>query len=251
MSRILVPVDFSPSSANALKYAHQLSETLGMSLSLFYCFHPQTYNRLYDFGKKDYAQGVKEMLREFYKKYTNGKIGQTHFIAQAGTIISKVVGLSSKYKLVVLGGQNYKSQFHWFLGDRTSNIASLAKCPVMIITPDTSFSIWNNMWHVNRKDNETIIIKKAAKTLNLDINKIQTKNFEQTKFKSPFWKLVTSAFISHKKPVNQAIQNALDQEQVDVIILVSHQKDAFLKFVHNPDIQMMFENHIPILIFQE
>lgn len=251
MSRILVPIDFSPSSANALKYAYQISATTGMPLSLFHCFHPQHFNRVYDFKKQDYAVGIKRMLVDFYKKHASEKIGATHFLAQAGTIIEKVVALSPRYKLVVLGGRNFTSSFHKWLGSRASNIASLAKCPVMIITPTTTYHEWKNIWHINRKDNEMDIIEKGVKLLKIDTSSIQSKTFELSKPTSSFWEMVISPFIASQKPLNKDLINALATEKADVIILVSHQKDSFQKFVNSQEVQILFEHNIPILIFQE
>lgn len=251
MSRILVPIDFSHSSANALRYAYKLSLDLNMSISLFHCYHPQSYNRPYDFGKKDYALGVKEMLVGFYKKHAHEKIGRTHFIAQAGTVIKKVTSLSSRYKLVVLSGLKFTSNLHRWLGSRSSSIASLAKCPVMIVTPTTHYSPWNNIWHVNRKENEATIIEKKIAHLNIRQELIQAKTFEQKKFTSSFWQLMISIMTTHKPAAQQEILDALATEQVDLIILVSHQKDAFQKFVNNQDIQTLFEQNIPVLVFQE
>lgn len=251
MSRILVPIDFSPSSINSLKYAHQLSIETDMPLSLFHCFHAHDYNRRFDFGKKDYATGIKEMLVDFYKKHAQEKIGKTHFLAQAGTVIEKVVALSSRYKLIVLGGRNFTSSFHKWLGSRSSNIASLAKCPVMIITPSAHYTPWDNIWHINRKDNESDIVKKAVKALDVDLSHIQTKSFEQTKFNSSFWQMIVSSIVGSKKSPNQELLDALSNEKVDLIALVSHQKDAFQNFVNSHDIQVLFQNHIPILVFQE
>ena len=59
MNRILVPIDFSDTAANALQYAYALGKQLKMPLTLLHCYPIQEHLQRFDFGELPYDVGIK------------------------------------------------------------------------------------------------------------------------------------------------------------------------------------------------
>jgi nucleotide-binding universal stress UspA family protein len=251
MNRILIPIDFSSSSGNALRYAHALSIHLGMRLTLLNCYPYEDSIRPYDFGEKEYRIGVREMLIAFYKKYADEPKDNTLFIAQPGSILDKVVFISPQYNLVVLSGNKFDSPISRWAGSKSSSIASMAQCPVLLVPTLANFSKWEKIWHIKRKTVEASAFEKHFAHLKINPAKIETKSFDQTSFSSALWK----SFIGYiKKPdedFREAISANINTENIDLMMLVSHNKDSFRSFVNDYTMQIIFQFNIPVLTFQK
>lgn len=251
MNRILVPISFSTGSANALKYANQLVSIYGKELTLFYCYPLQEYNRKYDFGKKDYAKGIREMLAEFYENNIGvAPLENIKFLAKPGFVGEKIVHLSQEYDMVILNTNYFKSGFQRWMESRASSIASTAKCPVLIVSPRTSFNKWENIWHIKRRDKEGKIINQFLNKSRIREVVIKEKLFEQQAFNSPLWRAMV-AFRKHPdKALHDKVLDKLLEETIDLLVLVSHQRDTFQYFLSSDLMQLIFRFQIPVLVLQ-
>lgn len=252
MNKILVPINFSAGSANALKYANRLAEILEKDLTLFYCYAVQNFNRKFDFGRQEYGEGVREMLSNFYQK-TLGVTpsSTTKFITRAGFVGEEIIQISKDYDLLVINTNYFKSGFKRWMESRASAIASTAKCPVLITSSSTYFRPWKNVWHLKRKDNESTIVQQYIATLPNKQPIIKEKNFEQKAFISPLWQAMVSFKGHPDKKLLAAVEENLKTEKIDLLILVSHQKDTFQQFLSSDLMQLIFHVQIPILVIQD
>ena len=250
MTKILVPIDFSLESANALNFAHQLSLVKGMKLTLLHCYPIEEYNRKLIHGKKKYGKGIRKMLIDFYHKHINKEIGETRFVAEPGSIVQMMGSVSFDYKLIVLSGNKYNSAFIRWIGSKASFIASKAKCPVIIVPPSTSYSSWDNIWQLQRSQGDRPVVEFWLNKLNLDPAIVQIKSLTQTSFTSAIWKSFIAYVKKPKEELREIIEAAKPNEIIDLILLVSHQKDSFHKFVNDETIQIVFQFGIPVMIFQ-
>ena len=250
MKRILVPIDFSPTSVNSLKYAQHLSESVGMSLSLLHCYPVREYSRPYDFGKKGYRTGIREMLIDFYKTHLNKDIKAVRLLIKKGSLLDTVALISSQYDIIVLGSKNFGSRLQRWMGCRSSYIASTAKCPVIIKPSSVDYHKWNKIWHINRKENESFIVQRYLKKLAINPELIEVKSLQQSTFKSALWQSVVSYAKAPKAELREKILEANPDEKIDLMILVSHGKDNFQKFLKDDALHIIFQFNIPVLIFQ-
>jgi len=73
MKSILVPTDFSPCANNAMKYALQIAQQTGASITVVYVIYPNegVDNNMYDaFFIDNYRQERLEGMREWVQKFT-------------------------------------------------------------------------------------------------------------------------------------------------------------------------------------
>lgn len=138
---ILVPIDFSPSSLEALSYAHALGERFGGELHVSYVLEP------------DYAYAVPSLLEsppfttpekseqhvrsELESVTANYAIAGKPAMAHAGfgRAFDQVCKLASEIQadLIVLSTHGYTGLKHALLGSTAERVVRHAPCPVLVV----------------------------------------------------------------------------------------------------------------------
>lgn len=250
--KILVPISFSDSSVNALKKAASLYDNC--QITLLHCYPVQAYNRPYDFGSKSYDIGIREMLINFSQKHLNSEGAQVNYMIMSGPVSNTVAKYSDQFDLLVMSKKNdLQSTGYWF-GDKVYYIASKGMCPVLLV-PDTDklldLTKCGNIWHINRQSNETQILQDKLPQLEIDSVTVEHKTLSQSHFKSSFWKAILNYAAQHDDQSLNQISESVKNENVDLVILVSHRKNTFQKFMKAEVVQIFNQYNIPILIFQD
>jgi nucleotide-binding universal stress UspA family protein len=141
--RILVPIDFSVHSKNALRYAVPLAERFGASLHLIYVVEPTIYPADLGFGQV-VLPGVEEELRE------KGAVELQNLIETeiAGRVVASAIVRTGKphqeilreaedkgADLIVVASHGHTGVEHMLFGSTAMRIVRLAKCPVTTVRP--------------------------------------------------------------------------------------------------------------------
>lgn len=250
MKKILLPISFSYSSVNLLQHAHALYPKA--KLTLLYCYPVQTFSRAYDFGKKDYATGIEEMLSDFYNSHIESSSRRPIFLSRAGTVSEVVSQISNRYDLMVMSRKAHATQSGGYFSEKKLFIIAKAKCPVLIMpTTDATFQFegCEHIWHIKRKETEPEIVAKGIRRLGIDAKRMEEKTFEQTSFLSSFWKNLVTFGTTHDKKLLSAIDEAHETEPIDLIILVDHEQSLFINFLKSDVIRQFCKYDIPILVF--
>jgi nucleotide-binding universal stress UspA family protein len=250
MKQILIPVSFTAASANSLQYAFRIGSKNDSKITLLHCYPLKEYSRKYNFGKRDYGVGIRKMLNEFYKEHATDPTRKPRIIAHAGSISDMITKISQHYDLIILS--NNQTASNAWLTSKISIFTSYAKCPVLIlpvVDKVLDFSCCLNVWHINRQANETARITKWLPEFGLDAKVINAKTFDQTTFKSAFWKKIVSYSISHEKKLLDEIAKSKNPENVDLVLLVNHSRSIFKNFLQGDVIQIFVLCNIPILVF--
>ena len=250
MKRILVPIDFSASAANTLKFANKLAVDKGMDLTLLYCYPVEDYSRKYDFPGMTYGQGIQEKLKRFYQDNISDQVGDTKFLARAGSVVERVVLLSIDFQFILLSSKEFSSSVNRWFGTRTTAIASLASCPVVLVPSIAEYTPWESIWHIKRKEKESSIIEPWLTKIGINPDFVETKFLQQTSFTSMIWKSMVAFINKPQESLRQRIIEASPAKEINLIILVSHQKEAFQSFLQNEAVQILFEFGIPVIVFQ-
>jgi nucleotide-binding universal stress UspA family protein len=243
MKRILVPISFSRASQNSLCQAALVFSKV--QLTLLHVYPLQQYSRKYDFGKKNYAEGIREKLWEFYLQHIEHPDKKTSLLTQAGSISEVVDQISDRYDLMVM---SRKGPFT----DKKLFITTMARCPVLIMPiTDTPFNFENceHIWHIKQKETETEVVLGGTTKLGINPAKMEVKSLGQTSFLSTFWKNIVEYEKSHDKKLIEKIDNAHDEEPIDLIVLVDNEKSVFTNFFKSDVIHLFCKYDIPILVF--
>jgi nucleotide-binding universal stress UspA family protein len=141
--RILVPIDFSAHSKNALRYAVPMAEAFGASLHLVYVVEPTIYpadlgfgqvvlpaveDELRDKGSDELKKMIEREIGDRVKATSAVRTGKPH---QEILREAKETGVD----LIVVASHGHTGVEHMLFGSTASRIVRLAECPVLTIRP--------------------------------------------------------------------------------------------------------------------
>lgn len=142
--RILVPIDFSAHSKNALKYAIPMAEQFGATLHLVYVVEPTIYPADLGFGQV-VMPGVEDELREkgavelksLIAEEIGGRVKATSNV-RTGKPHQEILHEAAEREidLIVIATHGHTGVEHILFGSTASRIMRLAKCPVLIVRPE-------------------------------------------------------------------------------------------------------------------
>jgi nucleotide-binding universal stress UspA family protein len=139
--RILVPIDFSVHSKNALKYAIPFAQTFKASIDLLYVVEPTIYPADFSFGQIGFPN-IEEELR------TRGSEELEHLVANeiAGTVRSRIIvrtgkpfyeinqyALEENISLIIIATHGHTGMEHILFGSTAEKVVRKAPCPVLVV----------------------------------------------------------------------------------------------------------------------
>ncbi len=140
---ILVPIDFSIHSKNALKYAVPLAEKFGASLHLVYVVEPTIYPADLGFGQV-VLPGVEEELREkgegeleALMRREIGKRLKASTVVRTGNPHQEILREAEErgVDLIVVATHGHSGVEHMLFGSTADRIVRRSKVPVLTIRP--------------------------------------------------------------------------------------------------------------------
>mgnify|MGYP000040812528 CR=1 FL=1 len=177
MKTIIVPVDFSTYSENALKVAANIAKTqhaeivtvhmMGMSdaviskedNSMEGMFHLKlTQKRFEEFLDKDYLEGI--TIHQTVKNYT---------------IFSELDDVAKEHNgdLIIMGSHGSSGLSEMFVGSNTEKVVRTATVPVLVIKEETNFNAKKAVFACDYKLESIAVFKKATnlfKALGMEVN---------------------------------------------------------------------------------
>ncbi len=142
---ILVPIDFSIHSKNALRYAVPLARQFGASVHLIYVVEPTIYPADLGFGQV-VLPGVEDELREKGGEELQSLIAKeigrgvtASFVVRTGNPHQEILREAAEkhVDLIVVATHGHSGVEHMLFGSTADRIVRHAKCPVLSIRPAT------------------------------------------------------------------------------------------------------------------
>ena len=140
---ILVPIDFSTHSKNALKYAIPLAVKFSARLHLVYVVEPTIYPADLGFGQV-VLPGVEDELREkgaaeleaLIEKEIGGQVPATS-IVRTGNPHHEILSEAKEKEvdLIVVATHGHSGVEHMLFGSTADRIVRHASCPVLTVRP--------------------------------------------------------------------------------------------------------------------
>jgi nucleotide-binding universal stress UspA family protein len=140
---ILVPIDFSAHSKNALKYAVPMAEEFDAALHLVYVVEPTIYPADLGFGQV-VLPGVEEELRqkgaEELKSLIEKEIGsrvKASSSVRTGNPHQEILAEADEkdVNLIIVATHGHSGVEHMLFGSTADRIVHHAKCPVLTVRP--------------------------------------------------------------------------------------------------------------------
>lgn len=140
LKKILVPIDFSPASKNAFKYAVAFAEEFGGELTLVYVLEPELMSGLggipeaSTFVEADIVAAGKN-LRSLIASVRNGKIDRPRWKVRAGVASHEIVEVAREMDvdLIVIATHGYTGWKHFCIGSTAERVVRAAPSPVLVV----------------------------------------------------------------------------------------------------------------------
>jgi len=143
VNRILVPIDFSVHSKNALKYAVPLAEHVDAELHLVYVVEPSIYPADLGFGQvvlpgteDEMRQRGAEELEELIGEEIGDRVMATYAVRTGNPHQEILAEADDKaVDLIVVATHGHSGVEHLLFGSTAERIVRKARCPVLTIRP--------------------------------------------------------------------------------------------------------------------
>lgn len=266
MKRILIPTDFSKNAKLALKYAIDIANHFGSTLYVLHTFQTTTvtgsFETIDQVEKTDREEELAELINEM-KPLLNGS-AHIEGIVKKGPSVDMICQTAEKLKvgMIVMGTTGADGMKKMFLGSTASNVILETSKPVLAIPKDfKEFRITNIVLAADTKkiENQAVLkplvdlATKFGAVLNLltvvdgENPQSQTDNTIQEYLQKGG---VDSAY--HKvnsQDVVKGILEFIDQENVDMLCLIHHNRGFIQNFFHSSVAEKIaFASKVPLLV---
>lgn len=276
MTRVLVPVDFSAHSYNALSYAHMLFQEVDVIFTLFNAYEapaiqlignksPLRLSTLYQSLKAQSQAKLKNLKKEIEGR--NEIAQHTYNIKSYEGHLREAIDAFTKeeYDYIVMGSKGATGLKQLFLGSVTQSIVSLHQdIPLLIIPEKAQFRVPDNIGFATdfTRDYSKDELQPLVKLINLwnsklrmvevyevpDLNPTQKKHLKQLESL-----LLEVNYSFHVIPEFSSLENCIhvfnEELNIDLMVLIDYPKNFFERLMREPVIKKMtFHTTLPFLI---
>lgn len=143
MDNIIVGIDFSECSMNALKHAAQIAEKFGNELIMVWVNRVANDNDIIKYDQALIEYGAKQRFNSLVALYetTVGK-GKVKYLIREGRVYEEMMNVCNEYKpiMVVIGSHGVSGFQERFIGSNAFRMALLLDIPTIIIREGISIS---------------------------------------------------------------------------------------------------------------
>ena len=143
IKRILVPIDFSVHSKNALRYAVPFSVQFDAELLLVYVVEPTIYPADLSFGQIGIPSLEQELrhrgqaeLQRLIEKQIAGKV-RARAIIRTGKPFLEIIETAREENidLIIIASHGHTGVEHILFGNTAEKVVRKASCPVLVVRP--------------------------------------------------------------------------------------------------------------------
>ena len=141
IQRILVPIDFSEHSKNALKYAIPFAQQFHAAIDLIYVVEPTIYPADFSFGQIGFPNVEEELrtrggeeLEHLMQKEIAGKVPSRN-VVRTGKPFYEInqYALEEHISLIIIATHGHSGMEHMLFGSTAEKVVRKAPCPVLVV----------------------------------------------------------------------------------------------------------------------
>ncbi|NJD22015.1 MAG: universal stress protein [Melioribacter sp.] len=141
IKKILVPIDFSDYSKNALKYATQFAKQFNAKIYLIYVVEPMIYPADFSMGQVaipstdiDLHSRAEEELKKLSKDIVNGN-SRVEILIKTGKPFVEIIEAASAndIDLIIIATHGHTGVEHLLFGSTAEKVVRKAPCPVLTL----------------------------------------------------------------------------------------------------------------------
>lgn len=277
--KILVPIDFSACSENALEYAIKLADKVKANILLLnvIIFEGSEFENI-AFAAEDVEERIhktKNDLNQLIQKTTAriqsslNEIPSIQTNIEVGKVEATICNEASKNQIdyIIMGTQGENSTLDKFLGSVASNVLKIASCPVLVIPENTEFT--NQLilgYATDFSDGDPFEIWKAIKLFKSFQIKIKCVHFyEKQELDDHKIKDLELYFSENSPELNIEFYNLplkddkvkdlnafIEEHNINIMVMYKLKRNFLESVFHKSYTQKMAKHtNIPLLIFKE
>ena len=264
ISKILVPTDYSPVSAQALEYAHAFAQKTGVArIDVLHVFTPEMSAEPVVAPAFDaLLEQHQESIKAFAERVPAVEGITVHDEIKIGFAADELVEASKEYDLVVMGTTGESGVFERIFGKVASAVAQRAFCPVLLIPENLRFRKFKQIMYAG---NDFSLSRRAmeaffdfndlfhARThfvhVEADDQKISREELFGALFDSSDLNFAFDVGQVKAETVVDGLQEYAEKHRVDLAVMVTQHRGFWESFFHTSQTrQMVMAADLPLLI---
>lgn len=272
MKKILVPIDYSPTAANALDYALAYAKSFDASVLLLHVFHiPVATAEAVDVQftlsgmQEQHEDRMKKFVREMDKHKAFGVIVET--LVMPGFAVSEITAVAEEKKaeLIIMGITGAGTLGEVIFGSTAIGVMRNTKVPMMIIPPQAKFTGFEKITFAYDYKHPvpqgvTAYLKKIVK----ENTELKVLNIHKGEAENKVATAVHGALLEHTMEMDgiphelcfieddniiHGINSFNRQNKTDLLVMVPHRHN-FLELILQQSLtkKMAFHGTTPILV---
>jgi nucleotide-binding universal stress UspA family protein len=274
MIKLLVPVDFSETSRNALAYALDMAQYIPLSSVLIF----NSYEKVMAgsdgtplSGDADVRRNISLLaLENLRNSILHNRNIDVKVLAEEGSLVENLERMISEgqFDMVVMGINGATRMEQIMIGSSTLNVVSRLSCPVLIVPPAARYNRIRTVVYASDMKNvaSTTPVKTLRKILDLFSPKLYIANVDEEHFveiSEEYQKeqAVMNGLLEGFEPdyafirlydFTEAVHQFATDKKADLII-TAPKKHGFLEkiFKTSHTEKLAYHTHIPLLAIQE
>ena len=264
MIKILVPLDFSATSSNALRYAIQLFGETSLEITLLHAFssNPTTMSmkNIDRVILKDTKQTMGKLLEKFQKEFPDVSFKTKILVDHAVSCITSL-GNSGEYDYISMGSKGASGLKEVFLGSVAGGVISKTSAPVLVV-PDTHLFVHLDEVILALSDTPLLnskVIDPLRTLVRLQKSKVKVLHISEQKNESIAQSLElikdlnpSIEFAFGTGNTNQDLHDYISVHDSRLLCMVRGHKGFFNRlFKESVTLKQTFESPVPLLILHD
>lgn len=270
--KVIVPVDYSETSENALVYAKNFCRHFGLFIELFHSYIPRinelTENAIVDIKSEDINRSQFEKYTQNITETWVGDATKNIFLEPEFTIGfpgSQIIKKSkeSDNNLIVIGSTGSNPVQKKLMGSVTTSVAQESKCPIIIVPPEAKYSGFKNVLYccndLKLDSNISPRLSSFISNTNSDIHLVHISEkddynerglLEVWKHFYPKEKTRYNKLVS--KPGKNILKGYCEKYKIDLVVIARPMRGFLSNLFHKSFTkEMVIYSNTPLLIINE
>ena len=272
--KIIVPIDFSTNSKNALEYASSLAQATKSTIKLVYIVRPINYNAV-TIGvmaeeiaetKASEVKEIKQIIHDLDAKYKD--VIYDYEIYEGETPAEIIhCATDNNASMIIMGTHGAIGLKKLFFGSNTASVIDQSACPVLAIPENYKFKIPKKIvFATNYHSSDLFVIQQLAKIAEVFASEINVlhiidddahsdaKLIEIKQFLANIGPKIPYSKISYKifnsKDILKGIESIVEQENADIITISTHKRNTIEKLINKSlTKEISFHTKVPLFAF--
>lgn len=275
MKNIIVPIDFSACSYNAVRYTASLVKFIPAKVTILYVHKPELTVQAMPIGQPYYdllpvPQQVHVQMKRVKDLLAQKNI-ECELLVKEGLLSEEILNLAQKSEadLIIMGTEGVTSAYQMLWGTRTSAIISKKEVPVLVVPESYTEDMPEYGEFVLATDLEGLeslpdFYRDLALAANAKVNVFYVKepyaekdmkDYEAVRY-DLLKKLLVGVSLelhhSYKADVVEAVENFVKRKDAQLITMISHQR-SFIEDIFHKSVtkEMALHTTVPFLAVPE